>query len=185
MSMTPRIEIAEILSFKLKVPRADLEALPGNTAGLKLALAIEDNDLLLSALDNDSSLRFRSIGTEVILTEIALQHDERGQFFQKVLGPLMVRFGGDLHARLSWNDMERNSHGDYAEVRISRGQTTYPGLSAAPLLSADASGGAVETTPSSEGEPPSPEPLTKDEQEIFRLLEKARAHWAEYQRLKK
>lgn len=182
--MTPRIETAEILSFRLKVPRAELEALPqaASISGIKLALAAEGTDLLLSVVEGDSSLRFRSIGSDVVLTEIQLQADTRGLFFQRVLGPLMVRFTGDLHCRLVWNNAERNSHGDFAEVKIARGSTTYPGLSASPFASPTVGAEGVEGAgPEGEAEdaPPTPEEL-----EVKSLLEKAQKHWAEYQKLK-
>src|SRR5690242_16079305 len=103
-NMSPRIEIAEVLSFRLKVPRRELEALPDTVAGgLNLTVAVEKSELVVSAVDAESYLRFRAIGAEAMLTEIALSKDERGAFFQRVLGPLMVRFLGDLHLKLTWN----------------------------------------------------------------------------------
>lgn len=180
--MTPRIENAEIVSFRLKVPKAELEALPqaAAVAGIKLALSAEEKDLILSVVEGDSSLRFRSIGADVVLTEVELKNDARGLFFHKVLGTLMVRFGGDLHARLTWNTAERNSHGNFAEVKIARGSTTYPGLGASPFASLGSEGG-VEGAPEDEG----PHEPTPEELEVKKLLEKAQGHWAEYQKLKK
>lgn len=180
--MTPRIESAEVVTFRLKVPRTELEALPqaAAIAGIKLALAVEEKDLILSVVEGDSLLRFRSIGADVVLTEVELKNDARGLFFHKVLGTLMVRFGGDLHVRLVWNTAERNSHGSHAEVKIARGSTTYPGLGSSPFASLGSEGG-VEGSPEDEAaHEPTPEEL-----EVKKLLEKAQNHWAEYQKLKK
>lgn len=181
---TPRIDNADILSFKLKLPRTELEALPqaAAAAGIRLAIAAEDSDLVLSVVEGDSSLRFRNIGTDVVLTEIQIQNDTRGVFFQRVLGPLMVRFAGDLHCRLVWNTAERNSHGNHAEVKIARGSTTYPGLTSSPFASpAMGTEGVAGAAPENEAEdaPPTPEEL-----EVKSLLDKAQKHWAEYQKLK-
>jgi hypothetical protein len=189
--VNPRIETAEILSFRLKVPPAELERLP-DMLGRELNLAIEDDggELLVSMDDGDSYLRFRPIGTEAMLTEVFLCNDDRGLFFQRVLGALMVRFGGDLHIRLTWNTPDRNSHGDFAEVRISRGSTTYPGLanslSALPPAHAGASGGGAEVEDAGEGGAGEEEaPLSAQEKEIQEILGRARTYWDQYQRSKK
>ncbi|MBI3183670.1 MAG: hypothetical protein HYZ28_16150 [Myxococcales bacterium] len=181
--MIPRIETAEVLSFRLKVPPQELERLPAELgAELGLCLEPDDGELLLCREEADSYLRFRPIGAEAMLTEIFLCNDERGVFFHRVLGALMVRHGGDLRIRLSWNTPERNSHGDYAEVRISRGATTYPGLAdGLPAVPPAGEGGAqvaVQGDESLEGAAPSLE------KEVEEVLSRARAHWEEYLRLK-
>ncbi len=196
--MTPRIETAEILSFRLKIVPAALERLPSEL-GQELNLTVEPDgaELVLSMEDSDSYLRFRPIGTEAMLTEIFLCNDDRGLFFQRVLGALMVRYGGDLHIRLTWNTPERNSHGDFAEVRINRGSTTYPGLANTltslppPLTGGAQRPGSAMAAGGQDGEagPTAPEeaaalPPSPQEKEVLELLAKAKAHWAEYQRLK-
>lgn len=185
--MSPRIETAEVLSFRLKVPPGVLSRLPQELKDeLALAVEQEEGEVVVSAQESDSYIRFRPIGSEAILTEVFLARDERGLFFQRVLGALMVRHGGDLHIRLTWNTPERNSHGDFAEVRITRGATTYPGLSSVlPALpspmAAEARQGQGIATAEDEAEL---ESLSPQEREIQELLARARAHWAEYQRLK-
>ncbi|MFZ5470363.1 MAG: hypothetical protein ACOZIN_13080 [Myxococcota bacterium] len=179
--MKPRIETAEVLSFRLKVPPEEIRRLPQQVRELRLTVDTDEGDFMVSVEDADSYLRFRPIGAEAMLTEIFLNNDERGHFFQNVLGALMVRFGGDLHIRLAWNTPERNAHGDFTEVLIARGVTTYPGLT--NLLSASP------PTVGSEGqvavEAEEVETTTPLEKEVRELLAKARADWDEYQRLKR
>jgi hypothetical protein len=181
---TPRIETAEVLSFRLKVPPSGLQRL---AEGLKPSLGVqlepEESELVLSMGDGDSYLRFRPIGAEAILTEVCLSKDEEGVFFHRVLGTLMVEYGGDLHLRLTWNTPERNLQGDHAEVRIIRGATSYPGLRATAEVTAGGGAGgdgvSVESSGSDRERPPS-----QLEKEVNEILDRARKHWEEYQRLK-
>lgn len=178
--MQSRIEIAEVVSFRLKVGRKDLELLPEELAPeLQLTLEEEGVEWILATEHGDCHLRFRTIGKDAVLTEIAICNDEGGLFFQKVLGALMVKFGGDLHARITWNQTEWNTHGDHAEVRIARGSTTWPGLGRNEVLpspEADAALGAKE--------PEDETPLTPELREVAELLARAKHHWDEYQRMK-
>ncbi len=186
--MDPRIEIAEVVSFRLKLPLAELERVPRETAPeLQLSLSREGAEWLLESRDGDSALRFRPAGQDAVLTEIAICNDDGGAFFQRVLGPLLVRFQGDCELRLVWNIAARNTHGDFAAVTVRRGQTNYPGLS----HPAQALRNALVAGPPSLGEGPSAEPEraaapppdpNPDEQEIERLLNKGRELFAEYQR---
>jgi len=190
-TMAARIEVAEVLSFRLKVPKTELEQLP-RSLGPELGVNVETeaSELVVSMEPGDSYLRFRAIGPEAILTEVVVCNDERGLFFQRVLGPLMVRYQGDLSIRLTWSAHEKNTEGEYAEVKITRGQTKYPGL-AQPFLSlppAVSSGAGAEQSPQDEahaaaedeaGGTVAPELL-----EVKKLLDRAKAQWAEYQRLK-
>src|SRR5688572_22861771 len=110
------------------MPSAELSRTP-EALGKELSLSVESEgaELVLMMEDSECFLRFRPIGPDAMLTEVSVSKDERGLFFQRVLGALMVRYRGDLHIRLSWNVAERNTNGDFAEVRINRGSTTYPG----------------------------------------------------------
>ncbi len=201
--MGPRIEIAEVVSFRLKLPLTEVERLPAVLAReLQLTLERERGELLVSTREGDSSLRFRPVGHDAVLTEIAICNDENGQFFQRVLGPLMVRFEGDCELRLVWNAAERNTHGDFGAVTIRRGQTNHPGLSRpaqalrnalvqhsvgpGAQAAAGSGGGEDGRSPGPSAEvppPPTPEQL-KEEAEIERLLIQGRELFAQYQRLK-
>jgi hypothetical protein len=188
--MQARVEMAEVLSFRLKVPRSDLDRIP-KLLGPELGIAIvqEDGDLLVSMEEADSFLRFKPIGSEAILTEVAICNDERALFFQKVLGALMVRYFGDLHVRLTWNEAARNADAEYAEVKIVRGATSFPGLAhpvraLPPAVSAGEAGGSGSAVPAG-GEMEEPEAVLPPElREIQELLAKAKGHWDEYHRLK-
>lgn len=183
---TARIETAEVLSFRLKVPPSGLQRLAD---ALKPTLGVQvepdEAELVVSMADCDSYLRFRPIGTEAILTEVFLSKDEEGIFFHRVLGTLMVEYGGDLHLRLTWNTPERNVQGDHAEVRVVRGATSYPGLRA-PTSELSANGGSTggESMAVESGNKGPEQPLSQLEKEVTELLERARKHWEEYQRLK-
>jgi hypothetical protein len=187
--MGARIEVVEVLSFRLRVPRRALDRLPAelkSELGLRLSPS-EDGTLLLGQEDEDSFLRFRLTGDAAELTEIAIANDEGGTFFQAVLGSLMVRFAGDLRVRLVFDPDGMESGEPWAEVRIEKGRTTYPGLAtqaaAANLSHAASEGGAVGPSDDEgaleEDAPPSPE-----EEELAQLLRKADSAWQEYQRLK-
>ncbi|MHB8879015.1 MAG: hypothetical protein ACYC8T_35385, partial [Myxococcaceae bacterium] len=106
--MPLRIETAEVLSYRLKVPAAELLRLPVLVSG-ELPLSVEDDDgeTVVSVADADSYLRFKAIGPEAMLTEVFLCNDAGGLFFERVILALMVKHGGDLHARLVWSAPER------------------------------------------------------------------------------
>jgi hypothetical protein len=184
------IESAQVLSFRLKVPILELERLPriAPLAALGLTLTEEDGELWVGTAEGESGLRFRPIGAEAMLAEVVLQNDSGGAFFAQVLGSLMLRFAGDLHLRLVWSLPERNAQEGHEEVRISRGLTDYPGLRLPPaevgtVAQAGPEGpsrNAVRGGGEELAAGPSPE-----EEEILELLERARAAWQQYQRLKK
>lgn len=186
--MGSRIEAVEVLSFRLELPRLALERLPSEM-GSALKVRVErddDGSLLLEHDGQDSFLRFHLEGDGAELVEISIAQDAQGAFFQKVLGALMVRFHGDLRARLVFDPRE-NVEEPWAEVSIERGRTTWPGLAtqaaAVRLAHAAAEGGSVGA--SGEGGEPTEEPLTPEEEELSRLLARAETNWQEYQRLKR
>jgi hypothetical protein len=205
-----RIEVAELVSFRLKMPREALQRLPEELAGeVPLSLTVEEGELVLSDAEADSFLRFRPIGREAVLTDAAVLNDARGRFFRSVFGALLVRFGGDLDAHLVWSDEGRNASEAWTEVRVERGATRFPGLAAAvsanrlaAAASADAVFGEPGTGGRAQGAPsPGPEalqaaPADGDEaagptaeqraefEEVAQLLARAAEAWEEYQRLK-
>jgi hypothetical protein len=191
--MGSRIEVVEVLSFRLQVPRRALEQLPSELAPeLDLRLvASEDGRLLLMQHEADSVLRFRQDGDVAELTDVAIAHDEDGRFFQAVLGALMVRFGGDLRVRLVFEPADERGE-PWAEVRIDGGRTSYPGLAtraaAARLAHAASEAGPVRANPldpePEEPEEPAGAPPSPEDEELALLLHKAREAWQEYQRLK-
>ncbi|ADO74257.1 hypothetical protein [Stigmatella aurantiaca] len=186
--MGTRIEAVEVLSFRLELPKLVLERMPGEQrAAIPLQLAREeDGTLTLEHEGHESFLRFRLDGEGAELIEICILHDAKGVFFQQILGSLMVRFLGDLRARLVFDPLENPSDEPWAEVSIERGRTSWPGLAtqsaAVRLAHAAAEGGSVSA---SDGESPPEEPLTAEEEELTRLLARAETAWQEYQRLKR
>jgi hypothetical protein len=181
--MKPRIESLEALSFRLKVPLAELERLAESPRVRELGLSLEydGTDLVLGGLLSDCALRFRPIGTEAMLSEINVARDEAGLFYEQVLLALAARFRGDLHLKVVWSDSERNTHGAWAEVKISRGVAEGGPPAYAPTTVTSGSAGAEQVEAA---EPESEPTTTPEEQEIQQLLDKARASWDEYQRLK-
>jgi hypothetical protein len=175
-----RIETAEVLSFRLKVPVSELPRLPALLSGeLSLSVENDEGETVLSAADSDSYLRFKAIGPEAMLTEVFLCNDVGGLFFEKVLAALMVRHGGDLHARLVWSVPDRNTKGDYAEVRIDKGLSSQPSL-----IAAGAALAADEEEEQGAAEVEGADVHSALELEVAESLARAKAHWAEYQRLK-
>ena len=180
--MPDRIELADIISFRLRVPDGVLERLVEELKPeLSLELVRQGVDVLLSQVGASCFLLFRPVEGGLVLREVVISQDVHGLFFQQVLGVLMVEHGGDLEARLEWNvpRQEERTH-----VSIERGVTSYPGLSAAvqalrsSLQAAPDPGGAAATA----GE--AVEELSPEDKELERLLERARASWEEYLRLK-
>jgi hypothetical protein len=172
--MPPRIETAEILSHRLMVPLTALGDLPDQVQALPLVVHTDGERFVRVSL-GECRLAFVPEGQQARLTEVVLKDDERGLFFHKVLGPLVVRHGGDLHLRLTWNIPERNTHGAFAEVTILQGATTYPGLSPASDAPARPS-----VTPESDEQL---QAARAEEDEVERLLEEGRRHFQEYLRL--
>ncbi|MDY7228410.1 hypothetical protein [Hyalangium rubrum] len=186
--MGSRIEAVEVLSFRLELPRLALERLPVElSSALPVQVAREDDgSLTLEQEGQESFLRFQLEGDAAELVEIFISQDAKGAFFHKVLGALMVRYHGDLRARLVFDPRENEADEPWAEVSIERGRTTWPGLAtqsaAVRLAHAAAEGGSVGA--SGEGGPVE-EPLTQEEEELSRILARADEAWQEYQRLKR
>ncbi|HET9451984.1 MAG TPA: hypothetical protein VFO83_13930, partial [Aggregicoccus sp.] len=159
-------------------------------------------DLLeLGAEGAPSLLRFAPVEEGVVaLQEVLIHEDEEGAFFLATLGALMVRYGGDLEAQVS--DGEQGAARP-RPLRIVRGVTDYPGLStraaAAHLSQATHDAGSVADAGQGPGAGPQApgaanpgegdsaaraQASALEEKELHELLDRAEAHWAEYQRLK-
>jgi hypothetical protein len=188
--MRPRIEIAEMVSFRLTLPYASLEQLSAEQSS-ELALVLEQDgaDLILKQLEGDCSLRFAPVDDELVLTEVLICNDEAGAFFSRVLARLLTEHAGDLEAKLVWSLAARNTQGTHANVVFRRGRPVpQPAPTVRPanvLRDAVMAGG----DPQQGGELSSEvrataETATADEEEIRRLLARAKDAWAEYQRLK-
>jgi len=132
-----------------------------------LAQAVEDAGLpglRLSTHDGaevtfgGSKLVFRKAAEGLQAESLVVREDPQATFTLRLLAPLFQRHRGDLHLLLSWE-----GDAEPRELRIVEGK-------AAPAPGADGPrGGALGTA---------------EEKEIRRLLEEARRHWEEYQRLK-
>lgn len=183
--MRPRIEIAEVVSFRLTVPYSALEQAAGDTPS-ELSLEQDGADVVLKQADGDCSLRFAPVGEELVLTEVMICNDEGGAFFSRVLGRLLADHSGDLEAKLVWSQASRNTQGSHANVVFRRGRAVpqpAPAPSAANVLrDAVLAGG----DPQGElaGVQAASDQAHPDEEEIRRLLARAKEHWTEYQRLK-
>jgi hypothetical protein len=184
--MRPRIEIAEVVSFRLTLPYSALEQASGDQASdLQLSLDQDGADVVLKHADGDCALRFAPVGEELVLTEVLICNDEAGAFFSKVLARLLTEHAGDLEAKLVWSQASRNTHGTHATVVFRRGRavaqsqapSTANVLREAVLAGGDPQGELAEVQAGS-AQP------TADEEEIRRLLARAKDAWTEYQRLK-
>ena len=189
--MRPRIEIAEVVSFRLTLPYSALEEAVGDTPGEpspSLSLEQDGADIVLKQAEGDCALRFAPVGEELVLTEVMICNDEAGAFFSSVLGRLLADHAGDLEAKLVWSQASRNTQGTHASVVFRRGRAVpQPGpapsaanvLRDAVLAGGDPQGELAGVQASSDQAPAS-----ADEEEIRRILARAKEQWAEYQRLK-
>jgi hypothetical protein len=204
--MAPRIESAEILSFRLSLPR---EALPRLAHELRnevpLTLIEDGQGIKLGLEDGECLLRFRARGDEAFLVEVAVSNDENGLFFNRAFGTLLAQHQGDLQAKVSWDGApERNTHGTHALVVVHNGVTQSGARAANALrntLVAAGDGGGAGEDGNPFGGPPAqggnasasanannaPPPTREEEEllaEVQQLLARGKAHWDEYQKLK-
>src|SRR5690606_39058667 len=172
--MRPRLEVAELLSFRLRLPREALDEVlspPGDTF---LTLTREGGDLVLSDSGADSFLRFKPLKNELVLTDVALLNDPRARFL-KVLAALLIRFEGDLEAQLVWGDAQRNGEEAWTDLRVNNGLTDHPAL-AVPRLQNQLRQVPEAVLPETDGDrgPLFAEgPATDEAEEIARLLVRA------------
>jgi hypothetical protein len=104
-----------------------------------------------------SRLAFRTVAEGLEAESLVVRDDPQATFTLRLLAPLFQRHRGDLHLLLSWD-----GEVEPRELRIVEGKaTSTPG----PGGQRGALG-------------------TAEEKEIRRLLDEARRHWEEYQRLK-
>jgi len=132
-----------------------------------LAQAVEDAGLpglRLSTHDGaevtfgSSKLVFRTTAEGLQAESLLVREDPQATFTLRLLAPLFQRHRGDLHLLLSWE-----GDAEPRELRIVEGKAAPAPAAAGPH------GGALGAG---------------EEREIRRLLEEARRHWEEYQRLK-
>ncbi|HYV48608.1 MAG TPA: hypothetical protein VFA20_27300 [Myxococcaceae bacterium] len=188
--MRPRIEIAEVVSFRLTVPYSALEQAASDELGeLPLSLEQDGADVMLKPADGgDCSLRFAPVGEELVLTEVLICNDEAGAFFSRVLARLLTDHAGDLEAKLVWSQASRNTHGSHAPVVFRKGRA-IPQPASAPsaanvLRDAVLAGGDPQGELAGVQAASDQAAAPADEEEIRQLLARAKEHWAEYQRLK-
>ncbi len=177
--MSTRIEVVELLSFKLTVPRETLELLPEELdTECKLVVEREDGELVLAEKSGDSFLRFRELKDNVSMSGALICNDTEGRFFRQVLCGLVMRYGGDLEARIMWNDASLNSAGEYAELRLKGGKALP-----SPRGNQLRGGTVAELAPKGDAAAAAPA-VDPEILEIEKLLDRADREWAEYQRLK-
>jgi hypothetical protein len=132
-----------------------------------LAQAVEDANLpglRLSSGDGTvltfggSRLAFRAVAEGLEAESLVVRDDPQATFTLRLLAPLFQRHRGDLHLLLSWD-----GEAEPRELRIVEGKA------ATTAAGGGQRGGTLGTA---------------EEKEIRRLLDEARRHWEEYQRLK-
>jgi hypothetical protein len=155
MSQSPTLSSAEVLALRLTVT-------PG-----ALSQAVEDANLPGLRLTTQqgaevsfggSRLVFRAVAEGLEAESLVVRDDPQATFTLRLLAPLFQRHRGDLHLMLSWD-----GEAEPRELRIVDGKAT-------------STPGAGSQRQSALG--------TAEEKEIRRLLDEARRHWEEYQRLK-
>ena len=155
-SPSPTLSSAEVVVLRLTVT-------PG-----ALAQAVEDANLpglRLSSRDGAevsfgaSRLVFRAVAEGLEAESLVVRDDPEATFTLRLLAPLFQRHRGDLVLLLSWD-----GEAEPRELRIGEGKAT--------------------STPQATTQRGGPALGTAEEKEIRRLLDEARRHWEEYQRLK-
>jgi len=106
-----------------------------------------------------SRLVFRAVAEGLEAESLVVRDDPQATFTLRLLAPLFQRHRGDLVLLLSWD-----GEAEPRELRIVEGKAT------------SAPGTGSQRGTSGLG--------TAEEKEIRRLLDEARRHWEEYQRLK-
>jgi hypothetical protein len=155
MSQSPTLSSAEVLALRLTVT-------PG-----ALSQAVEDANLPGLRLTTHQGaevsfggcrLVFRAVAEGLEAESLVVRDDPQATFTLRLLAPLFQRHRGDLHLMLP-GDGEAKPR----ELRIAEGKATSTPGSGSQRQSALG---------------------TAEEKEIRRLLDEARRHWEEYQRLK-
>jgi hypothetical protein len=132
-----------------------------------LAQAVEDANLPGLRLASDDGavvtfgacrLAFRAVAEGLEAQSLVVRDDPQATFTLRMLAPLFQRHRGDLHLLLSWD-----GEVEPRELRIVEGKA------ASTASTGGSRGGGLGTA---------------EEKEIRRLLDEARRHWEEYQRLK-
>lgn len=156
----------EAEAFSLEFPVEDLGEL---TDQLEVSVEPMEAGFLLSGEASQCALRFVVERRRARLSDLVLRDDERGRFFQQVLGALLVQYEGQLSGWATWSDRAQ-------PARV----TVRNGLSHEPLLAALASarGGALQTLPEPTDSPDAWE-------RALRWQEASRAAFREFQRLKR
>jgi hypothetical protein len=161
-----RLLAFEADAFSLEFPVEDL-----GTIAEQLGVSVEPMEagFLLSGEASHCALRFVVEQQRARLSDLVLRDDERGRFFQQVLGALLVQYEGQLSGWATWSN-----RGERARVTVRNG------LSHDPLLAALASArdGALQTLPE-----PSDSPHAWER--ALRWQEASRAAFREYQQLKR
>jgi len=133
-----------------------------------LTQAVEDANLPgLRLASNDgtvltfgaSRLAFRAVAEGLEAESLVVREDPQATFTLRLLAPLFQRHRGVLHLLLSWD-----GEAEPRELRIVEGKAA--------------------STTSTGGQRGGTALGTAEEKEIRRLLDEARRHWEEYQRLK-
>jgi hypothetical protein len=145
-----------VLALQLTVTRGALTQVVEDAGLPGLRLSTSEGGAVVTF--GGSRLSFRS-GPEGLQAEsLVVGEDPQATFTLRLLAPLFQRHRGDLHLLLSWE-----GDAEPRELRIVEGKA----------VSSPGAGGQRASGPP-----------TGEEREIRRLLEDARRHWEEYQRLK-
>lgn len=173
----PRIERAEVLTFRLVVPKGVVESVADHVPELGLVVCPRPGGVCLEIPNEGSSLTFRCRGEACELAAMVLVSDPEGLFFRSVLVPLLVRHRGDFHARLSWSEpggQSGSGERGVTEVLLERGALPPSVENVVDLLRAATRPLFAPATPESAE--------FEESREVEHLLEKAREDFARYRK---
>ena len=154
LSQTPTLSSAEVLALRLVVTPGALAQVVEDAGLPGLRLSTGDG---AEVVFGGSRLTFSTVAEGFRAESLVVRDDPQATFTLRLLAPLFQRHRGDLHLLLSWE-----GDAEPRELRIIEGKAT------------SSPGTAVQRGVLG----------TAEEKEIRRLLEEARRHWEEYQRLK-
>ena len=154
LSQTPTLSSAEVLNLRLIVTPGALAQVVEDAGLPGLRLSTGEG---AEVVFGASRLTFSKVAEGFRAESLVVRDDPQATFTLRLLAPLFQRHRGDLHLLLSWE-----GDAEPRELRIVEGKAT-----ASP-------GAAVQRGVLG----------TAEEKEIRRLLDEARRHWEEYQRLK-
>lgn len=179
--MTRFLVDCELETMELHIPREHVEGLvawfDGQHDGERGAATASASGQELRFEGRGGRLTLRLSGTSYAARDLEVADDREGEFLETVVVNLFRAYRGTLGCRVRWGAKPGARPGDWLEVRVERGRSSWP---SGPVGRWLAGPGEAEAEEGGEQSPESVEAL----EEILAKLEEAERHFSEYLRLK-